>query len=300
MTRTDALRYARARVRRSAVIGLMACLGVSLIAQGAAGPPLTNTDVIKLVAARLSDAVIVTAIESAPRADFDLTTNALIALKQNGASDAVIAAMQKAMLANRPRPAAAPPAPIATPAPAGSPAAAVARAVDPVRDFHAPAAEPSELETLYLIDQSTGALTALIQQGTKEQRFPHEVYYYVPGDAAATRFRVGVPFGFAIRFASTITEVDGFALPLIVDRGKRFAAKFNANDVVHFDVRNLGQATSPATNSKKESSNRKDSPDTLYEITPREVLLKGEYMFYVAWKARAFHSATYPIGFDNR
>ena len=83
MTRANALQYVRARVGRSVVIGLMACLGVSLIAQGAAGPPLTNTDVIKLVVARLSDAVIVTAIESAPRADFDLSTNSLVALKQN-------------------------------------------------------------------------------------------------------------------------------------------------------------------------------------------------------------------------
>src|SRR6185369_11178676 len=97
MTRANALQYVRARVGRSVVIGLMACLGVSLIAQGAAGPPLTNTDVIKLVAAKLSDAVIITAIQSAPRAAFDLSTNSLIVLKQNGVSDPVIAAMQKAM-----------------------------------------------------------------------------------------------------------------------------------------------------------------------------------------------------------
>ena len=147
--------------------------------------------------------------------------------------------------------------------PTGPPAAAAARAADPVRDFHAPAAEPSELETLYLIDQSTGALTALAKQGrTKELRVDsNTIQFYLPGAAAATRFSVGVPFGFAIRFASTATEVKGLASLLIVDRNKRFMTKIDLNDVVRFDVRNLGPATSPTANSKKGAP-----PDTLYRI----------------------------------
>ena len=295
MTRANALQYVRARVGRSAAIGLMACLGASLIAQGGANPSLTNTDVIKLVAAKLSDAVIITAIQSATRADFDLSTNSLITLKQNGASDAVIAAMQKAMAANRPQLAAAPAATIATPVPAGRPAAAATRAVDPVRSFRAPAAEPSEQQTLYLIDQSTGALTALKQQGTKERRFNSStIHFYFPGAAAVTRFRVGVPFGFAIRFASTNTEVKADAARLLVDGDKRFLAKLDAANLVRFDVRNLGQATSPTANSKK------GAPDTLYEITPPGPLLEGEYVLYVTWKARVYHGETWTIGFDYR
>ena len=294
MTRANALQYARARVGLSAAIVLMAWLGTSPIAQGAADPSMTNTDVVNLVAAKLGDAVIITAIQTAPRADFDLSPNGLIALKQNGASDAVIAAMQKATPANRPQPA-APAALVAAPVPAPPPAAAAPRAVDPVHDFHAPAAEPSEREVLYVIDQSTGALTALKQGKTKEQRVStYKVSYYHPGDAAATRFRVGVPFGFAIRFGSRITEVESFASPLLVEGNKRFLTAIDAKNVMRFDVRNLGQATSSTAN------NTKDPPDTLYEITPPGPLLEGEYVLYVMWKARIYHSGDWTIGFDNR
>lgn len=296
MTRANALQYARARVGLSAAIVLMASLGASPVVQGAADPSMTNTDVINMVAAKLGDAVIITAIQSAPRADFDLSPKGLIALKQNGASDAVIAAMQKATPANRPQPA-APAAPVAAPVPAPPPAAAAPRAVgfDPVRDFRAPAAEPSEREVLYVIDQSTGALTALKQGKTKEQRVSsYRVSYYFPGPAAATRFRVGAPFGFAIRFASTITEVEAFASPLLVDGDKRFLTKMDADNMIRFRVRNLGQATSPT------ADNKKDPPDTLYEITPLGVLLEGEFILYVMWKARIYHSGEWTIGFDYR
>lgn len=294
MTRANALHYARARVGLSAAIVLMAYLGVSPIAQGAVDPSMTNTDVINLVAAKLGDAVIITAIQSAPRADFDLSPKGLIALKQNGASDAVIAAMQKATPANRPQPA-APAAPVAAPVPAPPPAPAAPRAVDPVRDFRAPAAEPSEREVLYVIDQSTGALTALKQGKTTEQRVSsNRVSYYFPGPAAGTRFRVGAPFGFAIRFASKIREVESFALPLFVDGDKRFLTKMDADNRIRFHVRNLGQATSPT------ADNKKDPPDTLYEITPSGVLLEGEYILYVWWKVRTYHPGAWTIGFDNR
>ena len=61
----------------------------------AATTPLTNADVVKMVAARLGDAVIITAIERSPRRNFDVSVDGLIALKQAGVPDGVIAVMQK-------------------------------------------------------------------------------------------------------------------------------------------------------------------------------------------------------------
>ena len=60
--------------------------------QTAGAAPLTNQDIIKMVQAKLPDAVVVAKIKSTP-CKFDTSADALIALKQDGASDAVLAAM---------------------------------------------------------------------------------------------------------------------------------------------------------------------------------------------------------------
>lgn len=72
---------------------------VALAEQG----PITNADVLKMLAAGLSDGVVVAAIEGAPQVGFELTPDALIKLKAAGASNGVITAM----LARGARPAAA-------------------------------------------------------------------------------------------------------------------------------------------------------------------------------------------------
>jgi len=82
---------------------LAACLPTRAHAQAAA--PLTNDDVIKMVQAKLPDAVIVAKIKSSP-CKFDTSTDALIKLKQAGISDAVMQAMAEAGA-----PAAGPPPP---------------------------------------------------------------------------------------------------------------------------------------------------------------------------------------------
>lgn len=56
---------------------------------------MTNDQVIQLVAAGLSDAVITISIRQAPARAFDLTTEGLIALKKAGVSDALILVMQE-------------------------------------------------------------------------------------------------------------------------------------------------------------------------------------------------------------
>lgn len=64
----------------------------------AAAPPaasagLTNQDIVKMVQAGLGEAVLLAAVRSARITLFDLSPDALIALKKEGVSDAVVAAM---------------------------------------------------------------------------------------------------------------------------------------------------------------------------------------------------------------
>lgn len=67
---------------------LAVCLGVATAQQFTN----TNDSVIKMVKAGMSDSIVISAIDSQP-AHFSLTANDLIALKQAGVSDAVMAAM---------------------------------------------------------------------------------------------------------------------------------------------------------------------------------------------------------------
>src|SRR5262245_20841903 len=59
----------------------------------AQGAPVTNADVVRMVAAGLSDDVVVRAIRAAPETRFDTSTDALIALRAQKVSNRVIAAM---------------------------------------------------------------------------------------------------------------------------------------------------------------------------------------------------------------
>jgi len=71
---------------------------------------LTNFDLIRLTQSGISDDVIVNMINT-QGGQFDLTTNAIIALKSNGISDRVIVAAQTSPLASRRTPAMAAPVP---------------------------------------------------------------------------------------------------------------------------------------------------------------------------------------------
>lgn len=68
--------------------------GVASAAQSSGSSKMTNADVIQLIAAGLSDQVIIGAIRQASEKDFDLTAAGLIALKKAGVPDPVILFMQ--------------------------------------------------------------------------------------------------------------------------------------------------------------------------------------------------------------
>jgi hypothetical protein len=80
---------------------LAACLFAALAVGGtqaaalAADKALTNGDVVTLVKAGFGDALVIQKIEGAPSVDFDVATETLVKLKQNGISQAVIGAMLK-------------------------------------------------------------------------------------------------------------------------------------------------------------------------------------------------------------
>src|SRR5229473_2766685 len=62
---------------------------------------LTNSDVLKMIEAKLADDLIVSKIKSSP-GDFDTSIDAILKLKAAGASDAVIHAMVEASPVTRP------------------------------------------------------------------------------------------------------------------------------------------------------------------------------------------------------
>src|SRR5262245_24955012 len=101
-----------------------ASLGATL--QGSPAP-MTNQDVVKMVAAGLAEDVIMTAIRQAPRRAFDLTASGLIDLKLAHVPDAIVRAMQ----ATDSEPAAVPPPAAPTPPPGRLPPASMPIAPPP-------------------------------------------------------------------------------------------------------------------------------------------------------------------------
>ena len=72
---------------------LVLLLGAAASAQNQSRQTLTNDDIIKMVRAQLSTNIILATMDTS-NVDFDLSPNGLIALKQAGIDDQMIAAMQ--------------------------------------------------------------------------------------------------------------------------------------------------------------------------------------------------------------
>ena len=99
---------------------------VSVSAQNAPRPPLTNDDVIQMVTANLSESLILSQIADS-QTRFDLSTPELIRLSASGVSDTIIEAMRTPSAAADTRP----PQPVVAPV-VESPDAAVVAPVAPV------------------------------------------------------------------------------------------------------------------------------------------------------------------------
>lgn len=101
---------------RLAVVVVLVCLlfvpfGHARAADQPGPPALTNVDVVKMVRAGLSDALVITAIRQAKQTAFDVRPDALVELKAAGVSDAILAVMLNPMASGTPAaPAMTPPA----------------------------------------------------------------------------------------------------------------------------------------------------------------------------------------------
>ena len=83
------------RIARYSLALILVVATVLAAAQSQKSPPLTNPDVVRMTRSKLSDSTVVKAIE-VNRTAFDVSANALIALKDAGVSQTVIEAMLSA------------------------------------------------------------------------------------------------------------------------------------------------------------------------------------------------------------
>jgi hypothetical protein len=97
-------------------LGLSFLLALSTYGQRETPPALTNVDILKMVDARLNEAVIVSLIKSS-HSKFDTSTDAIIKLKAAGVSDSVIGAMVESARASQTGAS----APLSNPAPVSNP-----------------------------------------------------------------------------------------------------------------------------------------------------------------------------------
>src|ERR1700730_7276510 len=88
------MRFILRRVAFVAAISVATCGIASAQVTGVPTKSVTNADVVSMVTVRLSDDVILGAVQQAATTDFDLSPEALIALKNDGVSDRVLQAMQ--------------------------------------------------------------------------------------------------------------------------------------------------------------------------------------------------------------
>ena len=206
---------------------------------------LTNDDVIKMITGGLSETTIIQVIYKGP-ADFDTSPDALIKLKQNGASPRILEAMLS-------------PASSTAGAPAKSEAAA-GRGV-----FVQTASEWKRIEEVSSVEvRSVGHISSAVTFGLKEQR----VICVFRGEKAERQLNERRPVFRISGLGASARDVYIVSLRLNPDRRdlemgrqgliKKMSFGFRKRDVHDVDVRRLGE--------------------DLLEVTPKLDLEPGEYI----------------------
>jgi len=241
---------------------------------GSAQETLTNQSIVEMLKAGLSERVVIAKIHASP-SSFDISTDALIALKKNGVSEKVIEAMMS------PAPAAAAPAP-APSAPAGS----VAMAPPPAAGY-APARP-----TVYQI--VGGREVELMASGGEVQRnrtpYSRSTELVLSGNKAKLRIAERQP-------VFVVTSEPG-EMPLVrLDPGKSDRnLKIGSGSRVPY----AGSTSTRGLRSEDliEVSAERDSRG-FYRIRPRAPLAPGEYGF-VSVRGGSPHagSTIYDFGVD--
>jgi len=282
-------------------LAVAGCALYAAILSGQGSAPLTNQDVVRMVAAGLAEDVIVTAIRQAPSRSFDLTPSGLIDLKLAHVSDPIVRAMQASendgasrAPAARPTPSMPPPSAPAPSAPPERPVAALPPAPNGPAAGATSIQEPTALGELYAVSRSTGGLVSLERVQMKERKVGNvrsqgvfkpsvqDYAYYFDGGSSPVTLREGEPQKFAIRLLgpdrggrpATADEAQKHFLltKLQSDEGRRYITRVD----VQFDVRSYGAPT-PGLDPRKP-----DQVATSFELTPRSPLGPGEYVILLA------------------
>lgn len=259
----------------------------------AAGAGMTNADVLKLVRAGLSDAIVIQTIRQAPVTQFDTSTDALVQLKSSGLSDAVIAAIL-APRAQAAAPAAA--APIMTPggdAPVHE--AGIYLEADGTAE-HTTALEPTVFSQAKAGGMFTSAMTyglyktkikavvrgptAKVRSGDKRPVF----YFYFDqqsarlGPGAFSGWLAGASGPNEFILAQMIQKRD--SRELVVGEWGMFTSSSGARteDIVPVDAQKLAPG--------------------VYKVTPSEDLGAGEFCFFYAAGVNALGGSTIGKLFD--
>lgn len=232
---------------------------------------LTNADVIQMVGAGLSEAIIVGAIRQAPGRNFDLTPMGLVSLKKAGASDNLIISMQ-----NGGAPVALPKAEAAAPAP--SIAADVNVPATGDSTSLAPAAVLAE-DGLYYVD---GANVRRIE--------PKTPYQTRTGSTAVSRLTMGIKkaklnamlLGLTAEFQ--VATAPQFYLHLAESEsiGEYYLVKFTVNQSqgrrqLEVGSKGLGKAQTGFTEKDIFLTDVKRIQKDVYLLSPKLGLSVGEY-----------------------
>ena len=232
---------------------------------------LTNSDILAMAKADLGDAVIAARIQQAPQEKLDVTTDALIQLKQQGVSKAVIEAMVK-RTAQRNAPAAVSPS---QPQASGG-------------EVKQPGSKPASSSAVSIsVDNQWIPLEPLNGQVRQVFAFPvGKVFVDYPGTTASVRVKTVQP---AIRIESASDPRNVFFLVrLDVLRNK--------------DTRSLkygsGLSYSAPDKACDVSFDVEKSSDGAWLITPRQPLKPAEYGIFTVLSREQQSSALYGFGVD--
>jgi len=262
---------------------------------------LTNADVVKMVQAGLSEALIIAAIRQAPRTTFEVGPEALVQLKAAGVSEAILTVMLNPAASAMPSP------------PGGAPPAGIPASMDPndplgahppgiYVDLGETASNLVALEpTVFSQGKSGGMFASAMTFGLAKAKWKA----IVRGARAQLRTTLQQPtfyfyfekkgsglsstgeFGGWLAEASSPNEFVLVQMYAKSDRRELVVGEFNV----------FGSSTGTRSEDTVPLKIEKLAPGT-YRVTPTEALGRGEFCFFYAAGAATFGAGTLGKLFD--
>jgi hypothetical protein len=262
---------------------------------------ITNTTIIKMVGAGLGSDVVIGAIRGAKAVNFDVSADALIALKRARVADPIIAAMQERV--DSPARSSAAPAfdHARTPAAAGNPITAPHEPGIYVdlgeRTPQLEALEPTRFNQ----GKSGGLLGSVLTHGIKKANWKA----VVNGGRAQLRLHDGLPvfyFYFETK-SSGLASTGGFAGWMAGATSPnefvlaRLKGEKSERTLIIGEAGLLGASSGTRSQDTVEMRIERLAPG-VYRVTPASTLTVGEYCFFYAAGAQTFGAATVGKLFD--